>query len=262
MKNRRKAYFGLLLFVGIALFATLGPYLSGYAYDEINLPMKNLPPSSFHWFGTDDLGRDLFTRVWMGARLSLFVGVSAALIDMAIGVFWGSLAALSSRAVDGFLMRIADILFALPYLLIVILVMVAMGGGLPSILISMTAIGWITMARVARGQMLQLKEKDYVLAAKALGANFWHILWKHLLPNAKGPILATLALTIPQAIFTEAFLSFLGLGVQAPMSSWGTMAHEALPALPYSPWRLFFPAFFIMLTMLSFNLINEGCSDE
>lgn len=262
MNKRRKAIAGAILFTLIALLAAVGPSISGYSYFEMNLAAKNLPPSWEYWFGTDDLGRDLFTRVWVGARLSLFVGIAAALIDMAIGVFWGSLAALSGGFVDGLMMRITDILFALPYLLVVILVMVVLGPGIISILISMTVIGWITMARIVRGQVLQLKEADYVLASKALGGGFWQIFTTHIIPNARAPILATLALTVPHAIFTEAFLSFLGLGVQAPMSSWGTMANEGLPALAYYPWRLFFPATFISLTMLSFNLINEGLTND
>lgn len=262
MNKRREFHFGIALFIFIAFMAIFGPRMNEFSYHEINLPMKNSPPSWGYWFGTDDLGRDLFTRVWIGARLSLFVGLSAALIDTLVGVLWGCIAGLSGRRVDGVMMRIADILFALPYLLIVILTLVAMGPGLSSILFAMTILGWITMARVVRGQVLQIKEADYVLASKALGASFSHILRVHILPNTKDVILATLALTVPQAIFTEAFLSFLGLGIQAPLSSWGTMTTEALPALAYYPWRLFFPAFFMSLTMLAFYLIGEGLTDE
>lgn len=261
-KKQNKKRFGFLLLAIIATLSLAGPNLSGYSYSEINLLMKNLPPSSLHWFGTDELGRDIFTRVWIGARLSLLIGVSAALIDSVIGILWGCFAALSSKTVDAFLMRFSDILFALPYLLIVVLITVILGPGLLSILIAMTVLGWITMARIVRGQVLQIREMEYVLAAKVMGAGFFQILWTHILPNSKAAILATLALTIPQAIFTEAFLSFLGLGVQPPMSSWGTMASEGLPALAYYPWRLFFPATFICLTMLSFNLISDGLTDE
>lgn len=262
MRKNKKLQAGILLFTLIAFFSILGPYLSSYSYDETNLVMKNLPPSSTYWFGTDDLGRDNFSRVWIGARLSLFVGLSAAFIDMFVGVIWGSVAALTNKYIDEMMMRISDILFALPYLLIVILIMVIMGPGLSSIIISMTILGWITMARIVRGQVLQLKEMEYVLASKAMGASFIHILRTHLIPYLKAPVLATLTLTIPHAIFTEAFLSFLGLGIQAPMSSWGTMVREALPAFSYYPWRLFFPAIMICLTMLSFNLINDGLCDE
>lgn len=155
-------------------------------------------------------------------------------------------------------MRFADVLYSLPYLLVVIILTVALGSGMASLLAAITLTGWITMARIVRGQMLLLKEMDYISAAKAMGASPARLLFKHLLPNASGPILITLTLTIPSAIFAEAFLSFLGLGIQAPMSSWGTMANEGLPALQFYPWRLLFPSLFICWTMLAFHLIGEG----
>jgi oligopeptide transport system permease protein len=251
-------YFGLTLLGLIALMALTAPFFSGYTYSETNLMLKNSPPTFVHWFGTDDLGRDLFTRCWYGARISLFVGTAAAFIDLVIGLLWGGIAALSGGNIDKIMMRIADLLFSLPYLLIVILLMVMMGPGLLTIVLAMSVIGWITMARVVRGQILYLKEQDYVQAAKCLGAGFFRILFRHILPNARGAITETLTLTISSAIFTEAFLSFLGLGVQAPAASWGTMANEGLSAMQYYPWRLFFPALLITLTILSLNLIGEG----
>lgn len=249
--------FGIGLLSIIILLAIFGPYLSSYTYSETHLMDKNLPPMASHWFGTDDLGRDLFTRVCYGARISLFVGTAAAFVDLIIGLLWGGIAALSGGNIDRVMMRIADLLFSLPYLLIVILLMVVMGPGLLTIVLAMSVIGWITMARIVRGQILYLKEQDYVLAAKCLGAGFFRILFRHILPNAKETIIETLTLTISSAIFTEAFLSFLGLGVQAPAASWGTMANEGLPALQYYPWRLFFPALFITLTIFSLNLIGD-----
>lgn len=254
-------YIGLFLFSIILLMAIFGPVFSGYTYFDINLVLKNHPPSLQNWFGTDDLGRDVFTRVWYGARISLLVGFSAAFIDLFIGIFWGGIAAFSGGKVDHFMMRFADILYALPYMLVVIVLMMILGPGLISTLAAMTAVGWITMARIVRGQLVQIKQQDYVLAAIALGAGFPRILFKHLLPNALGTIIVTLTFTIPSAIFIEAFLSFLGLGIQAPVASWGTMATEGLPALNYYPWRLFFPAFFISITMLSFNMIGEALRD-
>lgn len=252
---------GLILLACIALMALFGPWLSGHTYFNTQLHLKNLPPDSHFWFGTDDLGRDLFTRVWYGARISLTIGLTAALMDLAIGMSWGGIAGLAGGLLDTILMRIADILYSLPYLLVAILLLVWMGPGLLSLLVAMTAIGWITMARIVRGQALLLKEQEYVLAAQALGANFSRILLHHILPNAWGPILVTLTLTIPGAIFTEAFLSFLGLGVQAPLSSWGTMVHEGLPAMSYYPWRLFFPGLCLSLTLLAFNLVGDGLRD-
>lgn len=249
---------GMLLFLGIVILTILGPLISGYSPETTHLTLKNHPPSSQFWFGTDDLGRDLFTRVWFGARISLCIGFLAASIDLIVGLIWGGIAGFSGGKIDEAMMRFVDILYALPYLLIVILFTVVLGSGFFSIVLAITLFGWITMARIVRGQILLIKEMDYILAEKVLGASFSRILWKHLLPNASGPILVTLTLTIPSAIFSEAFLSFLGLGVQAPTASWGTMAHEGLPALQYYPWRLFFPAFLISLTMLSLHWIGEG----
>ncbi len=257
----RVAVFGFIVLIVLALFALIGPLLSSHPYYETNLVLKNQPPSRSYWFGTDDLGRDMFTRTCCGARISLFVGVTAALIDLIVGVLWGGTAALLGGKGDDALMRVADILYALPYLLIVIMLMVVMGSGLIPIIIALTITGWIGMARIVRGQLLQLKEQEYIHAAIALGADRKRILFKHLIPNAMGPIIVMMTLTIPIAIFTEAFLSFLGLGVQAPMASWGTMASDGLPAMRYYPWRLFFPAFFISITMLAFNLVGDGMRD-
>lgn len=252
---------GLFTLCFLALFALIGPWLSSHPYYETNLALKNQPPSAQFWFGTDDLGRDMFTRTCCGARISLFVGISAATIDLVLGVLWGGVAALMGGRIDNILMRVADILHAIPYLLVVILLMVVMSSGLFPILIALTITGWIGMSRIVRGQLLQLKEQEYIHAAIALGAGKRRILFKHLIPNAMGPIIVTMTLTIPIAIFTEAFLSFLGLGVQAPMASWGTMANDGLPAMRYYPWRLFFPAFFISITMLAFNLVGDGLRD-
>ena len=220
-----------------------------------------LPPSALFWFGTDELGRDLFTRIWLGARISLFVGITAAFIDMAIGVFFGAFAGMIGGKTEEVMMRISDILHSLPHLLIVILLMVIMKPGVTTILIALTITGWINMARIVRGQILQIKQHDFVLAAYMLGASRWRILFRHLIPNAVGSIITTMTLTVPAAIFTEAFLSFLGLGVQAPIASWGTMASDGLSALRYYPWRLFFPAGFISITMLAFNLLGDGVRD-
>lgn len=260
-RMNRVAIIGLVTLVLLGTFALLAPLISSHPYYETNLALKNESPSRSFWFGTDDLGRDMFTRTAWGARISLFVGISAAIIDLAIGVLWGGIAALAGGKVDNLLMRLADILYAIPYLLVVIMLMVVMGSGLVPILIALTITGWIGMSRIVRGQLYQLKEQEYIQAAIALGAGRRRILFKHLIPNAMGPIIVTMTLTIPVAIFTEAFLSFLGLGVQAPMASWGTMASDGLPAMRYYPWRLFFPAFFISITMLAFNLVGDGLRD-
>lgn len=257
--NRRFFSIASIIFLfAIITLAALVPLLSERSYDTINLAKKNLPPSAEYWFGTDDLGRDIFVRVWYGARISLFVGFAAALIDLIVGVLWGGIAALAGGKIDESMMRLADIISAVPSLLIVISLIVVIGPGLSSIIIALALFGWITMARVVRSQMLRLKQEGYVIAAKVLGASFWRVLFVHLLPNGAGPILVTLTLTVPTAIFTEAFLSYLGLGVQAPIASWGTMANEGLPAMEYYPWRLFFPAAFISATMIAFHGASQA----
>lgn len=260
-KSHRLAMLGFYLLLAIIIMAIIGPFLSIHSYYETDLDLKNQPPSSTFWFGTDELGRDLFSRCWWGARISLFVGLTVSFLDLIIGVLYGSIAGLAGGKTDECLMRIADVIYTIPYLLTVILLMVVMGSGLITIIIALTLTGWINMARLVRGQILQLKNLDFITAAYAMGASKSRILFRHLIPNAIGTILVTLTFTIPFAIFAEAFLSFLGLGVQAPIASWGTMANDGLAALRFYPWRLFFPAFFISLTILSFNLIGDGLRD-
>lgn len=261
LKCNRSAMVGLFCLSFLILMAIIGPLLTPYTYYDTHLHLKNQMPSSQFWFGTDELGRDLFTRVWWGARISLFVGITASLVDLMIGVLYGSIAASVGGKIEELMMRLCDILYSIPYLLVVILLMVIIGSGITTIILALTITGWISMARIVRGQILQIKQLDFVKAAEVAGASRMRILWRHLIPNSMGPIIVTLTLTIPTAIFAEAFLSFLGLGVQAPIASWGTMANDGLPALRYYPWRLFFPAGFISLTMLSFNLLGDGLRD-
>lgn len=260
-RKNKLAMTGIVLLIILVFFAIFGPLMTPYDYRSNDLVNANQAPSAEHWFGTDELGRDMFTRIWEGARISLFIGLSAALIDLIIGVLWGGISGFRGGKVDEFMMRFADILWAVPYLLLVILLMVVMEPGLTTMILAMTITGWINMARIVRGQVLQLKNQEYVLAAQTLGSSVSRIMAKHLIPNTMGPILITMTLTIPSAIFTEAFLSYLGLGVPAPLASWGTMASDGLPALKYYPWRLFFPATFISLTIFAFNVIGDGLRD-
>lgn len=260
-KRNKLAMSGIILLVLLAIMALFGPYMTPYDYSTTNLINANQPPSANHWFGTDDLGRDVFTRVWIGARISLFIGLAAATIDLILGVIWGGISGYFGGRTDEYMMRIADMLWAVPYLLLVILLMVVFKPGLGTMIAAMTITGWINMARIVRGQVLQLKNQEYVLAAQTLGASTSRIMSKHLIPNTMGPILITMTLTVPSAIFTEAFLSYLGLGVPAPLASWGTMASEGVPALEYYPWRLVFPATFICLTIFAFNVIGDGLRD-
>lgn len=260
-KTNRVALLTLWILTFIGLLAIFGPLISSYSYTEIHLEWKNTPPCARYWFGSDELGRDLFTRVCWGARISLLIGIAAATVDVFVGVIWGSIAAFFGGRADELMMRTCDVLHSIPHLLLVILLTVIRGTGIGTILIAMTITGWINMARIIRGQMYQLKQNDYVAAAKVLGCRPTRILFRHLLPNAIGPIITMLTLTIPSAIFTEAFLSFLGLGIQAPAASWGVMVNDGLSAMRYYPWRLFFPAAMITLTMLCFNLLGNGLRD-
>lgn len=260
-KKNKLAILGIVVILLLGIMAIFGAKISGHNYFDNDLMNANKAPSAEHWFGTDNLGRDLFARTWEGAKISLFIGLTATFIDLIIGVIWGSVSGYIGGRVDEFLMRIADILSAVPYLLVVILLMVIMPQGLWTLIIAMTITGWINMARIVRGEVLRLKTEEYVLAARSLGSSSVRIMRKHLIPNMVGPILVTLTLTVPTAIFTEAFLSFLGLGVPAPLASWGTMTADALPALRYHPYQLFFPAFFISLTMLAFNVVGDGLRD-
>lgn len=260
--KNRMATAGLFILVLLAFLAVFGPHLADYTYYEQNLEGKNLAPSAEHWFGTDDLGRDMFVRTWYGARVSLLIGLAAGVIDLVIGVLYGGISGYLGGRADEIMMRIVDVLWGLPYLLIVILLLVVMEPGVLTIIIALSVTGWLRMARLVRGQVLQLKEREYVLAARTLGASGLRILFKHLLPNSLGPIIVLLTYTVPGAIFGEAFLSFLGLGVQAPFASWGTMINDSTAVILSGEWwRLFFPAFFLSLTLLAFNMLGDGLRD-
>jgi oligopeptide transport system permease protein len=258
--HNKLAIAGFVILIVVALLAIFVPWLSPYSYRE-QLGVYNSPPSAKHWFGTDDLGRDIFVRVWVGARISLFIGLTAAVIDLIIGVLWGSIAGLLGGRVDDIMMRIADVLTAVPYLLVVIILLVVLQPGLLPMIIALSITGWVNMARIVRGEVLSIKNREYVLAARTLGAGTGHIIMKHLVPNALGAILVTMTLTIPSAIFTESFLSYLGLGVPQPMASWGTMASEGNNALDTAPWRLIFPAVLISVTIFAFNAVGDGLRD-
>lgn len=260
--SNKLATLGLILIILLSIMAIIGPWLTEHTYRSQSILESNTSPNGTYWFGTDELGRDVFTRVWYGARVSLFIGLAAAVIEFIIGVTYGGISGYRGGRVDNVMMRIVDVLYGLPYLLVVVLLMVVMGPGLFTIIVALSITGWIGMARLVRGQVLQLKSAEYVLASRVLGGSNSRIIRKHLLPNTSGPIIVSMTLTIPSAIFAEAFLSFLGLGVQAPVASWGTMANDALGVIQTGYWwRLFFPAFFISLTMFAFNVFGDGLRD-
>jgi len=261
VKNKL-AMSGLIFLIFLAVMAMIGPILSPYSVKQVDLPNQFKTPSAAHWFGTDSLGRDVFTRTWYGARISLFVGLMAACIDFFIGIIYGGISGYKGGRTDSVLMRIIEILYGLPYLLVVILLLVVMGPSLTTIIIALSVTGWVGMARIVRGQVMQLKNHEFVLASQSFGAKTSRIIRKNMIPNTMGPIIVQMTLTVPTAIFAEAFLSFLGLGIQAPHASWGVMANDALGAiLSGNWWTLFFPAFFISFTMFAFNVLGDGLQD-
>ena len=255
------AKIGMLILAALFLFALFYPLLCSYNYEETHLTQKNAAPSYEHLFGTDDLGRDLAVRVAHGMRISLVIGITAALLDMFIGLCFGAISGYFGGTLDHVMMRIADLIYSLPYLLAVIIIAAWVGPGIFSILVAMCLIGWIQMARLVRGQVLQAKQFDYVLSAYALGVHPFFIVFRHILPNISGVVIAMLMLTIPHAIFAEAFLSFLGIGIQPPLASLGSMVADALPAMRFYPWRLFAPACTITACILAFNLIGDALRD-
>ena len=261
LKKNKAAMAGLGIIIFISLLAIFGPMFSPYSYSDQTLTDANQPPSAAHWFGTDNLGRDLATRVCYGARISLSIGIVASLINLGIGVLYGGISGYFGGKIDSVLMRIVDILYGIPLLLYVILLMVVLKPGLMNVFIALGLVYWLRMARIVRAQVLGLKELEYVLAARILGASHQRLIFGHLLPNSLGPIIVTLTLSIPEAIFTEAFLSFIGLGVSAPMASWGVLASEGVVTLRSYPFQLFAPAVAISLTMLGFNFFGDGLRD-
>lgn len=258
LQANKLAVLGLVIILSVMVMAVVGPWLSPYSYAEQSLQIANQAPSSTHWFGTDNLGRDLFVRIWYGARISLAIGFVTAFINLVIGVIYGSIAGFLGGKVDRIMMSIVDILYGIPLLLYVILLMVIMKPGLTSIFIALGIAYWLTMARIVRSQIIKLKNEEYILAAKAMGIPAWQILFRHILPNCLGPVVITMTLIIPEAIFTEAFLSFIGLGVNAPMASWGVLASDGINSMRSYPFQLIFPAVAISVTMLGFTFLGDG----
>lgn len=261
LKENKVAIVSLVVLIILILVAAIGPFLCKYNYSDTDFMSADLNPSSAHWFGTDDLGRDLFVRTLWGARISLSVGLVSAFINFIIGVIYGGISGFYGGMVDNIMMRIVEIIWSVPTLLYVVLLMVLLGSGLINIYIALGISYWAGMARMVRGQVLSLKQQEFVLAAKALGAKDFRIIVKHLVPNCIGPIIVTLTMAIPTAIFTEAFLSFIGLGVSAPMASLGALCNNAIEAFRSHPYQLFFPAVSICLIMLAFNLLGDGLRD-
>jgi oligopeptide transport system permease protein len=251
------------LFVLIIFFimVIIGPNLRGYDYITIVPKDKNLGPSSVNWFGTDNLGRDLFSRVWLGARASLIVAIVCALLQILIGCVYGGIMAYFGGAVDEVMMRIIEVITSIPSLLVTMLVMMVLGNSLFALLIAMCITSWCSTARQIRGQIMQLREAEYILAAETLGASPLRIIMKHLLPNTLSIMILNLTSSIPDYIFTEAGLSFLGLGLQSPNTSLGILISLGQTTMDFYPYQLFFPALLLCLIVLCFNLFGDGLRD-
>lgn len=261
IRKNKVAFTGLIIVVIYIIMAIIGPYLTDFDYTTTNAKETNLLPSATHWFGTDELGRDLWARIWLGARVSLSIGFAATFINTVIGGLIGGLAGFYGGRIDTIIMRIIDVLYGIPTLIIAILMMVVLGPGILTLIIAMVIVGWIGTARLVRGEVLKLKEQDFVAAAKVLGVSNFTIIIKHLIPNLMGLVITTWTMAVPLAIFYEAFLSYIGLGIQPPECSWGQLAKVGTKMLSVYPYQLFIPAFFISTTMLALNLLGDGLRD-
>ena len=261
-KDRRKLLvYGIILGVWV-LLAVLVPLFWPFSYSEQNGDIRNQAFSLTHWFGTDRFGRDLFARVWYGAGISLLVGISSALINGILGILVGAFSGWLGGAADMVLMRIGDVISSIPSMIYVILIMLAAGSGPGSIILGLCVAGWVDMARIVRGEILRLKKTDYACAAKMEGLSSMRILFRHLLPNAAGPILVNLIFLIPQAIFTESFLSFLGVGIAAPAASLGTIIQEARSQMVLYPWQMACPLVVLCVMLLCLNAVGSVLEDQ
>ena len=261
LRANRMAMISLFMLMGIILVSLIGPAISPYAYDQQNLDRVFEGPGKDHVFGTDNLGRDLFARTTYGGRISLAVGLLATLVSLVIGVSYGMFSGYTGGRVDAWMMRAVDVLYALPFTIFVILLMVMFGRNFLLLFLAIGAVEWLTMARITRAQTMNLKRSEFVEAARALGYSHGRILFRHILPNLIGPIIIYATLTVPAVMLLEAVLSFLGLGVQAPMSSWGSLIKEGAEKMDAAPWLLFFPGMFFCLSLFALNFLGDGLRD-
>ncbi|MDO8342709.1 MAG: ABC transporter permease [Cellvibrio sp.] len=261
LRNNRMAmasFFVLLFMITIAL---LTPWIAPYSYEEQNLDLGASAPSTEHWLGTDTLGRDQLTRIMYGSRISLMVGFIATAVALTIGVLWGAVAGFLGGRVDAVMMRIVDALYALPFTIFIILLTVIFGSSMLLLFLAIGAVEWLTMARIVRGQVLTIKRQEFVEAAVSMGLSPWRIISRHLIPNVLGPVIVYTTLTIPSVILLESFLSFLGLGIQPPASSWGSLISGGVETMEEYPWLLIFPGLALTITLFSLNFLGDGLRD-
>ncbi len=258
----KKFYWALGILLFLFLFSFFQPLFSSYSYQDINLTKTNLPPSFTFLFGTDQLGRDLLSCVALGGRITFLIALSAVSIDFLLGATIGMLAGLKGGKVDESISRFFDIFQSIPPLMFIIVWICSVGQGVVSIILGIALTGWVNTARVMRNNILQLKNMDYILVSQSMGASSYHLLFRHLLPNALPSLLMSISLAVPMAIFSEGVLSFLHLGTQPPLTSWGSMIADGVAALAYYPWRLFFPSLFISLAMIGFTLLSAAIQEN
>ncbi len=261
--RNKAAVVSAVLLVIVALSAIFAPYLSPHPYDEVYWDLIDAPPdfASAHYFGNDSNGRDLFARTLYGGRVSLTVGLAATIVSLVIGVIYGAAAGFVGGRLDAVMMRIVDVLYSLPFIFFVIMLTVVFERNLLLIYIAIGAVSWLDMARIVRGQTISLKRKEFIEAAVAGGISTFNILRRHIIPNTLGPVVVYVTLTVPQVILTESFLSFLGLGVQEPDTTWGVLISDGAQTMETTPWSLFFPAAFLAVTLFCFNFLGDGLRD-
>lgn len=261
LKKNKAAVVSLGVLIIIFLLAIFGPYMNKMSFYETDYANTYASPSLAHWFGTDQFGRDQWVRIWYGTRISLLIAVAAACLDLFVGVTYGAVSALMGGKVDAIMQRIIEVLIGIPSLIIVILLMMVMPAGISTIILAMAITGWVNMARLVRAQILKLKNQEFVLAAQILGTSKKTIITKHLVPNTIGVIVINAMFTIPSAIFTEAFLSFIGIGLQEPKASLGVLINNGYQVLQNFPFLLIFPAIVIVLIMVCFSILGDGLRD-
>jgi len=261
LKSNKLSLFSSIFILSLILMAILTPFIAPYDYASQDLNLGPSGPSSEHLLGTDTLGRDLLTRMMYGSRISLMVGFLATTVALFIGVLWGAVAGFAGGRVDTIMMRIVDVLYGIPFIILIILLMVIFGRNLILLFMAIGAVEWLTMARIVRSQVMNLSQQEFILAAEALGVRKISIIFRHLIPNAIGPVIVYATLTVPQIMLLEAFLSFLGLGVQAPLSSWGILIRDGAVSMEEYWWLLIFPSVAFSLTLFSLNFIGDGLRD-
>jgi len=261
LRKNRMALFGFSVLLILCVVSLLTPWIAPYSYEEQDLMLGATPPSAAHWLGTDIFGRDMLTRIMYGGRVSLMVGFIATAVALAIGILWGSIAGFVGGRVDAVMMRIVDIMYALPFMIFIVLLMVVFGRNILLLFVAIGAVEWLTMARIVRGQVMSLRKQEFIEAAYSMGLSRWAIIRRHIIPNTLGPVIVYTTLTIPSVMLLEAFLSFLGLGIQPPQSSWGLLINYGVETMEEYPWLLIFPGITLSLTLFALNFLGDGLRD-